>query len=206
VGKLLLLWALLGGCVETLSDELTCRADDDCSSGRTCEQGFCVVVPEPSDAAVEPDAQVTPPDAGLDAAPPARPCLGGDRRAKDAANTCFVVFGTPRTFAAAATACAAESMTLAIVRSPNANQTIQSLVTSVEAFLGATDAAVEGQFRWPDNTSFTFTNFRSGEPNNGNGNEDCVIIQGQLGGVWDDRPCAGQAGVYPYVCSFDNAE
>ena len=206
MGKLLLSCALLGGCVETLSDELTCKVDDDCTSGRTCEQGFCVAVPEPPDAATpDLDARATPPDAPPDA-PPARPCIGGDRRAKDAANTCFVAFGTLRTFAAAASACAAEDMTLAIVRTQNANQTIGALVAGFEVFLGATDSAAEGQFAWPDGTGFTFTNFRPGEPNNGNGIEDCVILQGQLGGVWDDRPCAGQDGVYPYICSFENAQ
>ena len=94
------------------------------------------------------------------------------------------------------------------MRSAAQNAVVQTLVAGVEAaFLGATDAAVEGTFRWPDGSGFTFTNFRAGEPNNGGGQfqEDCVVIEGTRGGSWDDRPCAPPpvgTGSYAYVCQF----
>ena len=43
-------------------------------------------------------------------------------------------------------------------------------------WLGATDRAVEGTFRWSDtDQALTFTDWRAGDPNDWNG-EDCVAI------------------------------
>ena len=50
-------------------------------------------------------------------------------------------------------------------------------------WLGATDRQREGDFKWIDAEAklenLTITNWRQGEPNNGNGNvnEDCVNIK-----------------------------
>ena len=51
----------------------------------------------------------------------------------------------------------------------------------------------------------------TGEPNDGNDGpdgvaEDCMIIEGDQGGTWDDRPCdptqVATAGSYAYVCQY----
>ncbi len=92
-------------------------------------------------------------------------------------------------------------MNLAIINSAAGNTTVQSLIIGLDSWLGATDAVTEATFLWPDNTPLAFTNFRAGEPNNGDGNgqEDCLVIEGARGGSWDDRPCGL---VLSYVCSF----
>lgn len=146
-------------------------------------------------------------DASLDAPPvDARPCPG----AKDPGGTCFVLVTGPAVRADAEADCVAMGGHLATVRTAQENATLAALVaTTPSAFLGATDAVTEGTFLWPDGSALTYTNWRTGEPNNGGPmatyEEDCVVIQGLLGGVWDDRPCAPPpvgAGSYAYVCSY----
>ncbi len=84
---------------------------------------------------------------------------------------------------------------------------VLGLALGVDAFIGATDVAVENTYVWPDGSALSFTNFRTGEPNNGNGafEEDCLVIEGARMGTWDDRPCAPPpvgTGSYAYVCQF----
>jgi hypothetical protein len=148
------------------------------------------------------DAFAAPPDAP----PDARPCTGGDNRGTDAAGTCFVYFAAPRTRAAAQADCAANGANLAKISNAEQNALVASLAGSGVAFLGATDAAAEGTYLWPDLTPLTFTNYRAGEPNNGGGayQEDCLVLEAATG-TWDDRPCAPppvNSGAYPYVCQL----
>ncbi len=160
------------------------------------------------------DASPTAADAAsvihADAAVPAdaRPCAGGNLAEAGPNNTCFVFFNTPSTWAAAKAACIAFNSHLAILDSAAADLVAESMLT-VDAFIGATDAAVEGTFLWVDSSPLTYTNWHTGEPNNGNGNyqEDCVVVAGaRVGKQWDDRPCGPEpgttAGMYPYLCEY----
>jgi len=151
------------------------------------------------------------PDAAIDGAPDAPPdariCAGGDAHATDATGSCFMIFRTPKTRAAAQTDCIVNGAQLAIITSTQTNTVVTTLALGIDAFIGATDVAAEGTYLWPDGTALTFTNFRAGEPNNGNGSfqEDCLIIEGARNGTWDDRPCAPPpvgTGSYAYVCQF----
>lgn len=158
--------------------------------------------------APRPDGPARVDAATPDATPDARVCAGGDANAIDPmTGTCLSVFRAPKTFAEAAAACAGNAAHLAIIKSAATNSVAQSLALGGDAFIGATDAVTEGAFQWPDGSGLTFQNFRAGEPNNGGGQfeEDCLIIEGKLGGSWDDRPCAPPptgTGVYAYVCQF----
>jgi glucose/arabinose dehydrogenase len=51
-------------------------------------------------------------------------------------------------------------------------------------FIGLNDVAEEGQFVWSDNTSLTYQNWLSGQPNNGQGSED--YTQFRIDGRWND--------------------
>lgn len=56
-------------------------------------------------------------------------------------------------------------------------------------WLGLNDAAVEGTFAWSSGELVSFTNWRPGEPNNGNGGENYVYMMGAgLSGAsqWND--------------------
>ena len=56
-------------------------------------------------------------------------------------------------------------------------------------WIGLNDRDEENKFRWIDGTVYTgeFSMFASGEPNNGRGRENCVVIKGD--GEWNDRNC-----------------
>lgn len=198
--------SLLAGCsFPTPSDGFACAVDLDCEGGRACEGGFCVIAPDASIVVEAPpiDAPVVMPDVAIDTPPP-RPCTGGEANATDADGQCFVAFRSAavrKTRTNAQAACVALDMDLAIVKSASANATVQSLITGLDAWLGATDTLTEGTFLWPDDTALSFTNFRAGEPNNGAGagQEDCLLIEGARGGSWDDRGCGT---VLAYVCFF----
>ena len=42
-------------------------------------------------------------------------------------------------------------------------------------------------FRWIDGSPLGYNNWKSGEPNDAKGNEDCVFML--RGGTWNDDPC-----------------
>jgi hypothetical protein len=156
------------------------------------------------DAPASGDATVI--DAAPDAPPDARPCTGSA-----ADGHCFLYHSDQVTWAQAGSACAADGTHLAIITNVVQDNAILGLVGTVTpAYIGATDSVTEGTFLWVDGTPLTFVNFDAGEPNNG-GNpstheEDCLVIRGDTGGKWDDRPCLPEGvstpGVYPYVCEF----
>lgn len=60
---------------------------------------------------------------------------------------------------------------------------------SKEVFLGATDTAQPGMFRWLDGTPLSFTAWLPSQPD-GMSTEHCLAIQnaGQIG--WEDVPCS----------------
>jgi len=162
------------------------------------------------DSSVEDAAITVTVDAPIDA----RACAGGDARAVDpATGTCVVYVATPAPYAAAKAACTAMNAKLGVIKSATTNATVLGLVGTTSALIGATDAATEGTFLWledaADPLSGAYTNWRTGEPNNGGVDgpqEDCVVIEGARAGTWDDRPCtlnaAMTAGAYPYVCQY----
>lgn len=78
-----------------------------------------------------------------------------------------------------------------------ANPTVAALSTF---WIGATDKAKEGEWRWVDGTllSSTYTNWNSGEPNNsGTGENYCqYYVSGSTKGKWNDL---NGTQVYPFV-------
>lgn len=63
-------------------------------------------------------------------------------------------------------------------------------------WIGLTDEAVEGTWRWVTGEPFTWANWNGGEPNNSN-NEDYIQFVG--GGKWNDLPNVS----LPYVLEFE---
>ena len=148
------------------------------------------------------------PAPAIDAAPDARPCTG----TPDGEGHCYLYNPTMVTWAEASAACIADHAYLAIIKDATQNATVAGLLDGVNpAFIGATDQAAPPTYLWVDGTPLTYTNFNTGEPNDGGGThaEDCLAIRADAAtlGTWDDRPCAPEAatttpGIYPYVCEF----
>lgn len=76
---------------------------------------------------------------------------------------------------------------LVTITSEAENNFVNTL-TSAQAWIGYTDASSEGNFGWVTGESDSFTNWRAGEPNNGDGTgeEDWTVINYQGSPKWND--------------------
>ena len=98
----------------------------------------------------------------------------------------------------ATAACVALGAQLVTITSADENA---ALVTfgAASAWIGYTDAAVEGTFVWSEGSS-KYTNWGMSQPDNGGaaGGENCAAILAD--GTWNDLPCATAQG---YVCKVE---
>ena len=62
------------------------------------------------------------------------------------------------------------------------------------------DRETESSFLWIDGYNGTFSNWKSGEPNNGGNGEDCVHFYGKANFDWNDAPCNFSFG---YICESE---
>ena len=94
-------------------------------------------------------------------------------------------------------ACLAAGLQLASVHSASENALLLTAVGWNTAWIGGTDAASEGTWKWSSTgTPLTYTNWYSG-PNNLGGNEDCLQFNYGSLGRWNDYNCAMQ---WKFVC------
>jgi hypothetical protein len=150
-------------------------------------------------------------DGPIDAPIDARACTGGDSHMVGPNGECLVMFTTPKTYVDAKAACAAIGAHLAYLEDAALDSIAETFVGSADTFIGLTDRAVEGTFVWDDGTPLVYSNWHTGEPNNGGSGstyqEDCVIIAGaRVGAQWDDRPCdpseVPTSGTFAYLCEY----
>ena len=112
-------------------------------------------------------------------------------------------------FADAATECTerGSGWKLAEINSAAENAFVARVVGTGESWLGGSDRTTEGTWVWGSGTTFwmggatgaavggAYTSFEPGEPNDGNGNSDCLRMI--TGGAWRDSDCATE---YSAVC------
>ncbi|HUH03465.1 MAG TPA: C-type lectin domain-containing protein [Kofleriaceae bacterium] len=149
------------------------------------------------------DAPIAAPDsaAAVDAAPPpdAWPCVEGDDRiVGGTTGSCYFYVATPTTWLDAKAACEALGAHLVVSTSAGENTDFSALAGLLDVWAGGNDIAEEALWVWVTGELMGYTNWRSGEPNDyGTTGEDCMVIEGDNGGLWDDRPCASS---YGYIC------
>ncbi len=162
------------------------------------------------DGGVTSDSDQTSPSSLGDAGTRANPCVGGDARVIAPSGRCFVLFAS----SAASWQDAHELCTLlhprahlAVIADAADDAAIQAMVGARDAWIGGSDRAVEGSWSWVNGERMAYTNWGLGEPNDGAGGEDCMLLR-MLGaptdptfnvGTWDDRVCATR---YPSVCEL----
>ncbi len=107
----------------------------------------------------------------------------------------YYVCTTPRTYSAARELCGKVGLDLVVVETVAENDFVQQQIgKGKQAWIGLSDARVEGIFRWVDGSAAGYLNFASGEPNSTA--EDCVEALGE-NGQWNDKSCDASN---PYVC------
>ena len=86
---------------------------------------------------------------------------------------------------------------LAVINDAGENQFIKNNVGGNDYWIGLTDEVTEGTFEWVNNDPVSYTNWKSGEPNNagGSGPADYAVIRGN-NGKWYDR---GGCSHYKYI-------
>ena len=91
--------------------------------------------------------------------------------------------------------CVSMGSTLVSVQSQAEQDAVFALTGATGGWIGLTDFLNEGTFSWVDESLVSYTNWRSGQPNNGNNNQHCTQIRPD--GDWDDVICDKNQ---QYVC------
>ncbi|HUS30585.1 MAG TPA: C-type lectin domain-containing protein [Kofleriaceae bacterium] len=145
----------------------------------------------------------------------AGPCTGGQVAMTDPmTGHCYLLFTAPKAWAVAKTSCDAMAGFHLVRISSASEQMVAKAVSGLDvSWIGGSDSATEGTFVWDDGTATSYTNWKSGEPDNGANEvgaveEDCIALDGGFSGGWTDRPCAPTSGTsvpstYPYICERD---
>lgn len=149
----------------------------------------------------------TPPPTPPTTPPPTNGCASGETSFN---GRCYVKVSAS-SYDAALSSCQnrGTGYGLAEIESAQENQFVASLVGSQESWLGASDRSREGTWTWQSGARFygpifyffsgpldgRYTNFVSGEPNDGGGNSDCLRMVS--GGGWRDGNCSES---FPAIC------
>jgi hypothetical protein len=123
-------------------------------------------------------------------------CNGGDLQfVRNTNQHCYMRFDTAAAFADAQSACFARSAHLVTFSSmPENMEVVTALAPPGPLWMGLDDLAMDTVFRWVTDERVSFTNWSTGNPNNGGAalNEHCGTFT--TDGTWDDVVCAGPLG------------
>lgn len=101
----------------------------------------------------------------------------------------YQLFDSPATWQEANAYCQAQSGYLTDIGDAEENEFVRQLIADrgiYRTWIGYTDAAREGAWRWTSGSTATYKNWSSGEPNDANGNEDWAELTSN--GSWNDLP------------------
>eukprot|EP01033_Poteriospumella_lacustris_P016912 gene16912-12103_t len=115
---------------------------------------------------------------------------------------CYQINQNFLTWNLAQTACQALGANLITIISAGEMSAVNTLMASIgttQYHIGLNDKVTEGTFRWSDGHPVVYANWNSGEPNNINNNEDCVLVLSD--GLWNDVNCADTSVNSKSVCA-----
>lgn len=123
-------------------------------------------------------------------------CIGADEHEDSATFTCYRWVTLAQPWGVARDDCVAWGGYLVSIGSAAEQQLFGAFVTD-DAWIGASDLAIEGAFGWESGEPFVFTAWAAGEPNDSAANEDCAEMRPILMMQWNDLDCASPLG---YLC------
>jgi hypothetical protein len=127
------------------------------------------------------------------------------------AGHCYSLFTTPATWHDARAACESLGPTthLVTIDGPRENDFAFRLAATIpndpsqtnpnqrsRMWMGGSELETVTVWTWITGEPFDYTNWREGEPSDP-GSESCLIMLGEIDGLWDDRPCDVE---YEYLC------
>ncbi|XP_071940913.1 perlucin-like protein [Antedon mediterranea] len=120
-------------------------------------------------------------------------------------NTCFYASQQFKSWNQARDICKSMDADLAIIRNKEQNEFLQDLLGFTHSlyWIGLQDTRGEGNFIWVDNTPLdpAKANWQPGQPDDYRAGEDCVEINTDRGGQWNDEGCS--TTLQSYICSKD---
>ena len=125
----------------------------------------------------------------------------GPMGAKEYNGHFYRYYDTQMSWSEAKSFCEERGGHLATISSGSENEFVSSLFSCESIWLGGNDVEKEGQFIWYTNEDFSYSNWGSGEPNDGkSGGQDYIHMYRT--GLWDDI----QDTKLGFVCEWDSWE
>ncbi|XP_066508667.1 CD209 antigen-like protein E [Hoplias malabaricus] len=121
---------------------------------------------------------------------------------KSLGSSYYYISDDSKTWSEARNVCKAKGADLLIINSKEEQEFIKKL--NLYVWLGLTDAEKEGEWKWVDGSLLTNKFWKTGEPNDAHGDEDCVAFAETSDPLmtWNDIPCSYKAG---WICEYTYA-
>ena len=129
------------------------------------------------------------------ASEPAASCAGAGEFSSADSQTCYLAATQSATWTDAFGACQMWGGGLVIIDSREEDELIGQHITA-SSWTGASDLVQEGRMLWIGGAPVTFANWSTGQPDDFQGREDCVV-KTIPAGSWNDLPCRN---LNAYVC------
>ncbi|XP_030003826.1 lactose-binding lectin l-2-like [Sphaeramia orbicularis] len=119
---------------------------------------------------------------------------------------CYKYVATELTWADAELHCVSQWATLVSIHSLEEHNFVKSLIQNFDhaqghTWIGLSDTHKEGAWMWSDGCPVDYVLWDKGQPDNHQGNEDCVGTNYGESLKWNDMPCSE---AFPSVCAFRN--
>jgi hypothetical protein len=165
----------------------------DAPTGTNAGQGGGQSGNERADAGVDPDVGSDSPEVDTPPDPPVTPPCPG----MEFGGSCYQVFAERAAWAVAEQRCLVVGGHLASVQSLQEDAFLDGWPAQLGlavgdgsgVWLGGSDAAVDGDFRWWDGSPLSFVGWAPNQPDDGAGS-DCIEKRNDGNGLWYDRRCS----------------
>lgn len=115
----------------------------------------------------------------------------------------YIVFDAGTAWESAKRYCESIGGHLATVTSAEENAALASAVSSynISFMIGGTDSETEGTFKWITGEPLSYSNWNSGEPNDGDPSEDIIVLRSD--GKWNDHK-TDYLSTVGFICEIEN--